>query len=405
MQIDVIVSHPAKQANIYHRPLAAQEAGLATKFLTGIYFGGETVTSAERSGIIPQYFTRLMGRRSEPGLLSSNVAVLPLSVVAECALRPAKLIPSWDRAHDFWASRWLQAKNPSAPAVVHGYQGSCARTLRVARKLGLTTLYEVMCAKPDAMDDSETSPGRVRLLEEIAFADCIVSLSAFSTDWLTSLGIPGSKILNVPMGVDTDRFSPGPSSTDPAFRVLFVGRVQQRKGVDLLFRAWNRLSLPNSELVVVGSAKDEDVSQLRQLAGETKVRFAGFIPHNELTEHYNAASVFVMPSHAEGDPNAVKEALSCGLPCVVTAAAQSVIRDGEEGVVVRAGDVDDLVSSLSLLYHDAALRREMGIRARRRALEFGWPAYRKNFGALYRNLLQGGDATGYGQHQGAQART
>jgi len=405
MRVEVIVSHPAKQANIYFRPLAAQDAGFETRFLTGLYFGCETVTALKRAKICPRALVSLLARRSQPELLRSNVTVLPPSVAAECILRPIGRIRTWDHVHDFWASRWLLAKKPSVPAVVHGYQGSCLRTLGTARTLGLTTLYEVMLAKPDALEDSEHSPGRVRTLKEAAFADCVLSLSAFSTDWLGSLGIPRSKILTFPMGVDTDLFSPRQESGDALFRVLFVGRIQKRKGVEFLCRAWSQLSLPNSELVIVGSGKDADVSRLRQLAGQSKITFAGFIPNDRLTAQYNAASIFVLPSFSEGDPNAVREALSCGLPCIVSTAAQSFVRSGKEGLVINAGDVQGLVTAISRLHKDVALRREMSLNARRRALDFSWLAYRRKLGGVYRTLLEGGNAAQHEEQQTIRSET
>jgi glycosyltransferase involved in cell wall biosynthesis len=88
-----------------------------------------------------------------------------------------------------------------------------------------------------------------------------------------------------------------------------------------------------------------------------------------------AADVFVFPSLFEGSAVVTYEALASGLPSVVTPQAGSVVRDGIEGLLVAAGEIDGLAERLERLGKDRSLRREMGAAARARAIDFDWHRY------------------------------
>ena len=88
-----------------------------------------------------------------------------------------------------------------------------------------------------------------------------------------------------------------------------------------------------------------------------------------------AADVFVFPSLFEGSAVVTYEALACGLPCVVTPAAGSVVRDGVEGFLVEPRDVNGLAQRMEQLGGSPQDRARMSTKARSRALEFDWPRY------------------------------
>jgi glycosyltransferase involved in cell wall biosynthesis len=88
-----------------------------------------------------------------------------------------------------------------------------------------------------------------------------------------------------------------------------------------------------------------------------------------------AADVFVFPSLFEGSAVVTYEALACGLPCVVTPAAGSVVRDGVEGFLVEPRDVNGLAQRMEQLGNMPELRAWMSAAARCRARDFDWPRY------------------------------
>jgi starch synthase len=140
-------------------------------------------------------------------------------------------------------------------------------------------------------------------------------------------------------------------------------------------------------------ALPHDPGPLRDYLGE--VEHLGRVAHSEVPARMAAADVFVFPSLFEGSAVVTYEALACGLPCLVTPNAGSVVRTEVEGLVVPAGDVDRLAQGMEQLGNDPALRARMAQAARRRAEEFDWPRYHAALhdevcDLAYRRLRAGG---------------
>jgi starch synthase len=95
----------------------------------------------------------------------------------------------------------------------------------------------------------------------------------------------------------------------------------------------------------------------------------------------------VLPSLHEGSALVTYEALASGLPVIATPQTGSVVRDGVEGFLVPAGQIEPLAERLLQLFRDSGLRLEMGARARRRAEEFSWAVYGERLGAAVRRAL------------------
>jgi glycosyltransferase involved in cell wall biosynthesis len=102
-----------------------------------------------------------------------------------------------------------------------------------------------------------------------------------------------------------------------------------------------------------------------------------------------AADVFVFPSLFEGSAVVTYEALACGLPCVVTPSAGSVVRDRVEGFLIPPGDVAELASRMERLGEEPGLRSEMSTLARARAEEFDWPRYHEAVSEAVAAVLPG----------------
>src|SRR5439155_25416078 len=100
------------------------------------------------------------------------------------------------------------------------------------------------------------------------------------------------------------------------------------------------------------------------------------LTRNESHHSYKKSDVFMLPTLFEVSALSVLVALASGLPVVTTPNAGSVVRDGVDGFVVPIRDAEALADRIERLYGDPALRREVGIRARERALEFPWQRYR-----------------------------
>lgn len=214
-------------------------------------------------------------------------------------------------------------------------------------------------------------------------------------------------IERIPNFVDTERFRPPGPGRRARLRaelgfanrpvVLFSGRLTPRKEVDTLLRAFARVPARQGAaplLVILGDgplrARLEGLARARGLTN--RVRFVGFRPRP--WRWLAAADVFVLPSSVEGLPNALLEAMACGLPCVATAlgGAREVL--GERGLLVPVGDEAALVASLSELTADPARREALGRAAAERiARDFSLRAVAPRYLDLYRRLLARSSST------------
>ena len=169
--------------------------------------------------------------------------------------------------------------------------------------------------------------------------------------------------------VDSERFQP--EGREPEPRILLVGTPFAVKGVDLLLEAFGRLApeFPRWELDIVGWQLEEPAQRL-DLPRE-RVRFTGPLPPSEVASAMETASIFALPSRTEGMGRVLLEAAFMGRPRIGSRVGgiPSTIVDGEDGLLVEPGDVDDLVRALRALMSDAGLRKRMGEAARARACE------------------------------------
>jgi glycosyltransferase involved in cell wall biosynthesis len=155
--------------------------------------------------------------------------------------------------------------------------------------------------------------------------------------------------------------TPDRSKLGSPIQILYVGRLELYKGLDLLFDAARNLE--NAEIVVVGQGSHR--SQLEALANGLRVRFEGFQP--ETSAYYRAADIFVNPSRGpEGLPLVSLEAMAQGTPCVFSDLDVhcEISKNGEAASLFKSGDVNDLQKQLKLLIDDPCYRQRIVASAR-----------------------------------------
>lgn len=185
----------------------------------------------------------------------------------------------------------------------------------------------------------------------------------------------------IPNGVDVDEFEPEYPDRD-RLRVLCVSRLVERKGVRHLVEATSRSEF---DLTIVGEGKRlSDLRALtRQLGSEDRVTFEGYVPHDEISEYYEDADVFVLPSFNEGMSNTVLEAMAAGLPVVTTdTGGTAELLDGN-GYVVPAGDPEAIAEVLSIYATDPDRQRKHGLRSRAIAETMDWTRVADQYQELY----------------------
>ncbi|MCS6910404.1 MAG: glycosyltransferase family 4 protein, partial [Anaerolineales bacterium] len=219
-----------------------------------------------------------------------------------------------------------------------------------------------------------------RMLHELALADYITIPSAFVRESMSAQGLPLHKLIEIPFGVDPARFSSSRKTGRPV-RFLFAGQVSIRKGVPYLLEAWKRLKLPGSELWLAGRMMGDFAAIRHRWAEVDGVRFLGH--SSALPAIFQQCDVFVFPSIEEGSALVTYEALAGGLPVITTPNAGSVVRDGQEGYIVPAGDIEALCERMEQLRGSPSLREAMARAARLRAEEYSWDRYQKSLTEAY----------------------
>jgi dTDP-4-amino-4,6-dideoxygalactose transaminase len=208
----------------------------------------------------------------------------------------------------------------------------------------------------------------------VRLADAVYSSSACSVDWCARYyGLAREHVPVLHTGVDTQLFRPGAASKERRPTIVFVGKVEPAKGIDVLVEATCRVAqdYPDVQLRIIGEGDPDFVQELRaQAAARDRpdlLEFTGFVRSSELPAHLNRAHILAGPSVYEGGPGFVYlEAMACGLPVIASrgSGAAEAVRDQETGLLVPPRDVDALAVALGTLLGSPDLRREMGARGR-----------------------------------------
>jgi glycosyltransferase involved in cell wall biosynthesis len=197
---------------------------------------------------------------------------------------------------------------------------------------------------------------------------------------------PAVEVTLIPNGVDLRAFQPGaPAPDDGPLRLICAARLIERKGQHHLIEAVKRLTDEHIdvqlELAGTGDAHASLQAQAGRLGVADRVVFSGYVPREEISAHYAAAHVFVLPSFNEGLSLAALEGLASGLALVLTrtGGTADLVEDGVNGLTFAWGDVATLTQHLRSLAMDRARVRRMGGQSRLRAERFGWPAITRQF--------------------------
>lgn len=204
-------------------------------------------------------------------------------------------------------------------------------------------------------------------------ADRCIALSADQRDLLLSVGCDPARIEVIGNGVDTDVVAPGPSRTraalGAAFVVAYLGRIDPEKRVAHLVDAVLRQRWPDDHvLLIAGSGTRE--AQIRRMARDSaQVRLLGTVHDRErCIDILRGTDVFVLPSTAEGLSLSLLEAMAAGCAVIATDVAEDGTALGDAGIRIPRDPLEPALSdALHRLHDDAALRAELGRRARLRA--------------------------------------
>jgi glycosyltransferase involved in cell wall biosynthesis len=184
-------------------------------------------------------------------------------------------------------------------------------------------------------------------------------------------GLGGRQIEIIPYPIDTAQFAPASERAEPPL-ILYVGRVERRKGAATLLRAIPRVqsAYPNCQFVFAGQVNNDVKAEIAAVQS-SRVQFLGPRPRDELVGYYQRAAIFAAPSLWDNSPNTVYEAMSCGSPVVASRVGgiPELVDDGVTGLLVPPGDSHSLADAICSLLANRERREQMGRRGREKAVD------------------------------------
>ncbi len=305
------------------------------------------------------------------------------------------------------------------PDIIHAHSPvlNALPALKVGRRLGIPVVYEVRAFWEDAaVDHGTTREGSLRYrltraMETHALkrVDHVFTICEGLRSDIVARGIAADKVTVIPNAVDIEGFEPG-GQADPALKAQlglagctvlgFIGSFYAYEGLDLLLSALPALlrARPELRVLLVGGGPQEAAlkAQAQALGVAAQVIFTGRVPHAEVKRYYDLVDVLVYPRHSMRltelvTPLKPLEAMAQERILVASDVGghKELIRDGETGLLFRAGSADSLAATVLRLLGEPALWPRLRQQGRRFVeTERNWRASVARYPAVYQALLQ-----------------
>ncbi len=375
-----------------------------------------------RRGVEVDIFTRLREKSDPPiQILAPNARLIHIEAGP---VRYLSKLEVYEQIGGFTdkVQRHIAAEGRGYDLVHSHYWLSALVAREIAARWDLPTVqmfHTLGLVKREIMDEDSNGESEARIAIErraVNESDALVAASEIEATELEQLyGARPEKISVIPCGVDPEVFRPvrqadarralGREQCERL--VLFVGRIEQIKGIEVLLDALGLLFTRRPDLrgdvclVVVGGALDPDddapeIEKLRELRRlvhahrmEDSVDFIGSLDQARLALWYAAADVCAVPSLSESFGLVALEAMACGTPVVATRVGglQTVVKEGASGLLVPAADSAALAEAIEQVLMDHRLRMHLAHGARERAEGFTWSRVADGIEALYDRVL------------------
>lgn len=314
------------------------------------------------------------------------------------------------------ATRVIESR-PPMPTVIHSHYWQSARIgVQLARTFDVphAVMFHTLGEVKNRARISESEP-RLRIHHErlaVRRADAIVTASEHERALLELYyDADPAKLSTIPCGINLNLFRPGDrGAARQALDIpqdvpvlLWVGRLEKLKGVDILIQALAEVETPGARLVIVGGddqatgLKNELIAQAQAAGIAGRVRFDGAVPHDALPAYYQAADVCVIPSYYESFGLVAIESMACGTPVVASRVGGlvSTVTDGVNGYLIPWRCPGPFAEKLDVLLANPELRANFSRAGRASVGRFSWSSVAISVAALYDRLSRQRRVTTY----------
>ena len=356
-------------------------------FITGAYPGAVSKALLGKKAFGSRALRRYLARE-EPGIPPELVRAKTISeILVQCAAfcrrvsddSNSRFAESLEMLGLLAYARSAARDVRSTPARIYHYRaGNGLKSAETAKARGLVTLCDHSLANPEVLEYLVANGGQwpktlpkitsrllLASLHDIRLADYMLVNSDFVRDSFVRFDWPPERIFVQYTGVD-DEFlravtTRGPPNAIKRPSLLFAGALSRRKGAEVLIAALRLLDGVDFHLEIIGDV-ESGVRGMEDLKLDKRVTRRGNVPRDELARRMGSADIFVFPSLAEGSARVVFMALAAGCFVITTPNAGSVVKTGENGLLVEAGSAEALAGAIRTAVKDVAHVQAVGRR-------------------------------------------
>lgn len=336
----------------------------------------------------------------EPGFEVVHVPAGPVDLTKEN-------LPAHVEEFADWVANDIEEHGADVIHANYWLSGVAGLSLKQRLDLPLVTTFHTLARVKAISGDAEPERRAEAETRVMACADTMLANCTPEAEQLVEFyDADAARIEIVPPGVDHAFFSPGNQAgarwalgADARPLLLFVGRIQPLKGLDVAIQSLAASERDDARLWVVGGASGNDgvieVERIHDLIHDLglddRVVFRPPQPHHLLSTFYRAADVCLVPSRSESFGLVALEAAACGIPVVASAVGGllTLVEHGHTGFLVDGRDPADYASWVDLLLGDPVLARRMSVSAAARARTYTWSTSAARLRRLYADLAAG----------------
>ncbi len=206
------------------------------------------------------------------------------------------------------------------------------------------------------------------LRKSLNVADNIIAVSNYTKTSILDYFKLDKEVYVIHNGIDTNKFKPMKIKiNDKRFKLLFVGNLTERKGVDLLPKIMKELEEKEFVLFYTSGLR----TQIPEDFNLSNMIPLGRLSEEDLIKEYNKCNSLLFPTRLEGFGYAVAEAMACGKPVISTncSSIPEIVENGKNGFLCKIDDVDDFVEKIKILKKDKRLRENMGLKNKEKVIK------------------------------------